>query len=262
MKNHYRAFALCMLTISMPAVVSGVGATKGKHIVQDHIAKLNESLKTTNLSAEDRRKLETHLRHYFDNARTGHQGVVHDLTNPESQKIANIIKKSYSDILKTPGSHKEAANRFADQAAGQIALYIKPKKYEKRMAKPSRLEEKPSKKTQLTPLKRDSLSGVTTKGTAIGKSSAGSVASTAPANTRIARPPTKVSEAKSASKLKTKEANAKKPKKLTSAESKSSMTEAERRKYKEDKKKRKAAREEKLAREAKAKKKATRLVAK
>lgn len=103
--------------------------SKSTHLVQEHIAQLDTKLKNTNLNYDDRRKLEAHLRRYFDNTMYGKHREVKNLSNPEVQRVADSIKKSYEDILRTPGDHKNAAKSFANQATGLIALHVNPEGY-------------------------------------------------------------------------------------------------------------------------------------
>ncbi len=121
---------LLSILLALPSVALCASMNKGgKHLVQEHTSQLESMLKGTSLNSENRRKLQSYLRRYFDNEIYGGKRQITKLDNPEARKIANTITNSYQTIVRTPGSHKEAAKRYALQAAGAVALYVKPAKY-------------------------------------------------------------------------------------------------------------------------------------
>lgn len=148
MKRSVLIISVSLFFLASGSLHAAVESSKGKHLVEDHISALNSQLKNVTLNSAERRKLESYLRRYFDNKLYNQNRKLSHLDNAETRRVADSITNSYQDILKTSGTHKQAATHFALQAGGLIAYYTKPSKRSKEKGRvtPSRATEKPETK--------------------------------------------------------------------------------------------------------------------
>ncbi len=99
---------------------------KNKHVVQEHIAALENQLKSEAPYANERRKLIGYLRGYFNNRMHNGNKKLKRLTNANTRRLADSIVDSYEHITKTVGNHKQAATNYAQRATGVVALNVRP----------------------------------------------------------------------------------------------------------------------------------------
>lgn len=99
---------------------------KGKQLVQSQIDKLNDTLAHTSLNYKNRKHIEAYLRRYFNNKKTGKPLKLKKPLVGNEKDVANVITNSYENITRTAGSHHRAADHYAAQATGLVALYKKP----------------------------------------------------------------------------------------------------------------------------------------
>lgn len=122
MKKHIMCMALALSTI---VALSNAAPQKNKHIVQEHIADLENKLKTDAPYAIERKRLVGYLRGYFNNRIHNDNKKLKKLDNPKTKALADSITASFEEILKTAGNHKQAAANYAQRATGIIGLNVR-----------------------------------------------------------------------------------------------------------------------------------------
>jgi hypothetical protein len=89
--------------------------------VKDYVDKLKTQLNKTPLYANDRRKVQSYLRRYYDTKINNKERKARPLAG-DAKAVADSIANSYQAISRMPGNHQKAAEHYLYDAAGVVAL--------------------------------------------------------------------------------------------------------------------------------------------